>query len=195
MSSTESDNNAARQERWWEDLRLSPFDSRETAVKAVLSEYRPIGFVPVDARADAPVSSIEDLVGRIEVALLEEELRRIVAVAEGAAVDRADFESAFQRPDADEHVTDGRWAGFTHGEAAAWCWNLFHYEPRGGDVDVMITVHATRHLREGGLPGVLNLPERARELRETGLTARSYREHREALGEPTVSARQAGRRA
>ena len=195
MSSTKSDNTAARQKPWWRELRLSPFGRREKAVTAVLSEYRPIGFVPVDAPADAPVSSIEDLVGRIEVARLEEELQRTVAVAEGAAKDRADFESAFRRPDADEPVTDGDWAGFTHGEAAAWCWNLFHYEPRGGDMDIMITGHATKRLREGGLPGVLNLPERARELRDTGLTARSYREHREALGEPTVSARRAGRRA
>src|SRR5690606_37641022 len=43
----------------------------------------------------------------------------------------ARIEEALSAPDADQVVAEGRWAGFTRGEATAWCWNLFQYEPHG----------------------------------------------------------------
>lgn len=178
-----------REESWWQILRSATGPIRPEAAEAVLAEYRPLGFVPRDTPDDAPVSSVEDLVARMQVALLEAELKRVAQVADREAADRADFESAFARPDADMLVTDGDWKGFTHGEAAAWCWNLFHYELRHVDVTWMTAVGAMKHLSEGGLPSVFKHSERARTLRDSGLTARTYREHREALGDLTLGAR------
>ena len=184
-----ANNTDRREESWWQILRSATGPIRPEAAEAVLAEYRPLGFVPRDAPDDAPASTVEDLVARMQVALIEAELKILAKVADCEAAERATFESAFARPDADVPVTDGPWAGFTHGEAAAWNWNLFHYELRPVDVTWTTAVGAMKHLSEGGLPSVFKHSERARALRDSGLTARAYREHREALGDLTLGAR------
>ena len=71
----------------------------------------------------------------------------------------------------------------TRGEAAAWCWNLFQYEPHGFvHPGSQLRAEALTQLRAGGLPEVFGYPERASELAGRGITARQYRQHREELG-------------
>lgn len=103
-------------------------------------------------------------------------------LARGATA-QADFEAAFTLPDADKPIVAGRWAGFTRGEATAWCHNLFQFEPHGFvHPGSEVRVRALLALRAGQLSEVFGYPERARALRDSGLTPRSYREHRVALG-------------
>jgi len=170
---------------WWESLGLrGPLDLSGDISERVLREYQPVGFAPVGN--DGEVLSLEQVVGLIEAAAGEAKSRRERAVAERRTADVAEFEAAFELSGSDTIVEHGRWAGFTRGEATAWCWNLFQYEPHGFvHPGSQVRGEALINLRAGGLPEVFGYPERARELTNTGLTPRQYRQHREALGAKT----------
>ena len=84
-----ANNTDRREESWWQILRSATGPIRPEAAEAVLAEYRPLGFVPRDTPDDAPVSSVEDLVARMQVALLEAELKRVAQVAAREAAARA----------------------------------------------------------------------------------------------------------
>ena len=96
------------------------------------------------------------------------------------------IEAAYSAPDADGQITTGRWAGFSRGDATAWCWNLFQYEFRGlAHPKIEVLHRGMEELQAGGLPEALWCPERAHELHARGLKPREYRQHHEALGSPT----------
>lgn len=98
------------------------------------------------------------------------------------------LEAAYALADASEVIAEGRWAGVTRGDATAWCWNLFQFEPHGLTYPgSQVRAEALHKLERGGLPEVFGYPERARAHADRGLTPRTYREHREALGSPTFS--------
>lgn len=172
---------------WWHQLGLSGgFDLESRSARKLLKFYRPTVFV---SRSD---DGATDQIGFDQlVALIEEAERTVRAQHEAAIVDRraaaqAEFEAAFTLPGAEEPIVDGRWAGFTRGDATAWCHNLFQYEPHGFvHPGSEVRVRALAALRDGQLPEVFGYPERARELRDSGLTPRRYREYREALGART----------
>lgn len=110
-----------------------------------------------------------------------------------AAADRLRFgwqkvEAAYSLADADEVIAEGRWTGFTRGDAIAWSWNLFQYEPSGfTHPGSQVRAEALQLLESGGLPEVFGYPERARAHAARGLSPKQYRKHREALGAPTFS--------
>lgn len=167
---------------WWAQLGLSGPTGlgREDDAQQVLREYVPVGFVSVHG---GDTLSLQQLVGRIDAAKQRAEQQRERAASKRRASDVAEFESAFELPGAGAVVEQGRWAGFTRGEAAAWCWNLFQYEPHGFvPPGSQLRAEALAKLRAGGLPEVFGYPERAKELVENGMTPRQYREHREQLG-------------
>lgn len=164
---------------WWGALGLrGPLGN--AAAERVLREHVPVGFAPA---AGGSVLSLEQVGALVDAAEQEAERAHEVATAERRAADAAEFEAAFDMPDADTVVEEGRWAGFTRGEAAAWCWNLFQFEPHGFvHPGSQVRAEALEKLRAGGLPEVFGYPERARQLAEKGMTPRQYRQHREALG-------------
>ena len=168
---------------WWESLGLEgPLDPVGRAGEQVLRKYRPVGFRSAGSNK---VRSLDQVAGLIARAEQEAELQRERARAERRAADVAEFEAAFALPDGDVVVRQGRWAGFTRSEATAWCWNLFQYEPHGWvPPGIQVRAEALVKLRAGILPEVFGYPERAQELAAKGITARQYREHREALGSP-----------
>ncbi|WP_449279753.1 hypothetical protein [Leucobacter sp. GX0328] len=148
----------------------------------VLREHPPIGFTSKDD--DRPLS-LEQVAAMIEAAAQELERQRELASIERREADLAEFEAAFDQPNAGDVVERGRWSGLTRGEATAWCWNLFHYEPHGFvHPGSQVRAEALATLRSGVLPEVFGYPERARELIEKGVTARRYRQLREELGSP-----------
>lgn len=187
-----------RRDGWWGELDLSchriPASSRnksevEQAALAVLAAHPPIGFV---GDADGTVITAAALNELVERAVLDAE-QAAERQREADAEDRrllgwARVEEALSRSDADQAVVEGRWAGLTRGEAAAWCWNLFQYEPHGFvHPGSQVRHEAMRKLQNGGLPEVFGYPERARELAARGLTPREYRRHKEALGANTFT--------
>ena len=100
----------------------------------------------------------------------------------------AKIEETLADPNADRVITEGRWAGFSRGDANAWCWNLFQYEPHGfTHPGSQVRHEAMQKLQTGGVPEVFGYPERARELAARGLTPREYRRHQEALGAGTFT--------
>lgn len=181
---------------WWEQLGLhggSGFESR--AAHDLLKSCRPTTFVREGADGTTEHLGLEQLVALIEAAEREEESRREAAVLERSAAAEAEFESAFTMPDAKEPILTGKWCGFTRGEATAWCHNLFQYEPRGFvHPGSEVRVRAITALRDGHLPEVFGYPERAQELRRAGLTPRSYREFKQALGAKVFDPSQVRRR-
>lgn len=164
---------------------LVDVEAREAA-RAVLRAHPPVSFA--DAGAKRPLTAAE----------LAERVREAVASAHRAAAnERAAADEAQRRQgaaavhraltasDAAEPVTAGRWLGFTRGEATAWFWNLFQYEPHGFvHPGTQVRHEALRLLRSGGLPEVFGYPERARELADRGLTPLRYRDYRDSLGTP-----------
>lgn len=167
---------------WWCELGLRVADDRRVngTAASVLREYVPVGFVPVDG---GEVVGLHQVAAEIKTAEREVEVRKQRAKAQRLAENEAAFEAAFTLPDADALVSQGRWAGFTRGEAIAWCWNLFEFEPRGFvHPGSQVRMEAMQQLRDGGLPEVFGYPERARQLADTGMSARAYRRHHDALG-------------
>ncbi|MBC9944441.1 hypothetical protein ICL81_07955 [Leucobacter sp. cx-328] len=169
---------------WWSVLGLRAVADRVMGglAERVLREHPPIAFVSVVG--GAPLS-LEQVAAMIEAAAQEREQRRELAAIERREADLAEFEGAFDQPNAGDVVERGRWSGITRGEATAWCWNLFQYEPHGFvHPGSQVREEALATLRSGGLPEVFGYPERARELIEKGMTARCYRQLREELGSP-----------
>ncbi|MFA7498527.1 MAG: hypothetical protein WCY76_07495 [Leucobacter sp.] len=165
---------------WWESLGLHLSPDLPVAAWQVLCEYAPVGFRSASGGSD--VHSLDEIVALVDAAVREANKQRELAAAERHAAEDAEFEASFGLPDADALVDRGQWSGFTRGEAMAWCWNLFQYEPHGFvHPGSQVRAEALSELRAGGLPEVFGYPERAHELAATGMTARQYREHRRAL--------------
>ncbi|WP_427869021.1 hypothetical protein [Leucobacter luti] len=169
---------------WWSVLGRRAIPSRVMGGHAerMLREYPPISFVSKDD--DGPLSLMQ-VAAMIEAAAQEHEQQRELAAIERREADLAEFEAAFDQPNAGDVVEHGRWSGMTLGEATAWCWNLFQYEPHGFvHPGSQVRAEALATIRSGGLPEVFGYPERVRELTEKGMTARRYRQLREELGSP-----------
>ena len=172
--------------RWWEPLGLRLVSS---AAGQVLRAHPPAGFGDGDGNEPVGLAELEGMVRRAE-GEAEQRRRREAVDLHGMrrstriAAD-ADFETAYELHDGDAGLEHGRWIGFTNAEAAAWCWNLFQYEPRGFvPPGSMLRTIALAQLRAGGLPEVFDYPERARALAASGMSPRAYRHYREALGSP-----------
>ena len=163
---------------WWDELGLTleHDDARVMAAQEkILREYEPVAF----GHAGQPRKTVGfgELVARL--AQVETDIARKDEDAVNEEVARGDVlvAEALSADDADTVVEEGSWAGFTRGEATAWCWNLFQYEPHGFvHPGSEVRAIALRELREGGLPEVFGYPARARELVAAGATPLSYRE-------------------
>lgn len=194
-----------RHDGWWAELdlryRRTPVVARhenvvERAALAVLAVHPPISFAGGAEGGTLTASQLKELVDRaVEDAHQTAEHQRESDAAERRRFGWAMVEEALTGPDADQLVAEGRWTGFTWGEATAWCWNLFQYEPHGFVLPgAQVRHEAMQTLQAGGLPEVFGYPERARELAERGLTPRDYRRHKEALGANTFTAADVRRR-
>lgn len=183
-------------DHWWNQLGLRYQGLASTsrhehriaeAVLAVLREHSPVAFA---GNSENSPLSIEEMVALITTAADEaehvcEEERRLAAETRRAE-GQARVEAALAMPDAGVVITDGRWAGFTKGEAFAWCWTLFQYEPHGFvHPGTQVRHEAMEQLERGDLPSVFGYPERATELAAQGLHVKQYRLHKEALGAAT----------
>jgi len=190
---------------WWEELGLRfervPATTRhpretEQAARAVLAAHPPIAFADDVEGRTLTTAQLDALVRHaVEEAEQAAERRREAGAEERRRLGRANVEAALTAEGATEAIVDGRWAGFTRGEATAWCWNLFQYEPHGFVHPASQVRHAAVQVLEaGGLPEVFDYPERARELAARGLDPRAYRRHKEALGAGTFTEADARRR-
>ena len=187
-----------RRDDWWGALDLSyhriPVTTRhelevEQAALAVLAAHPPVGFAGDLEGGTLTAVQLKALVERA-VANAEEkaECQRGADAEERRRSGWARIEEVLSAADADQVVVEGRWAGLTRGEATAWCWNLFQYEPHGFvHPGSQVRHEAMQKLQAGGLPEVFGYPERARELVSRGLTPREYRRHKEALGANTFT--------
>lgn len=183
-------------DEWWNQLGLrhqglaltSRHEHRITeAVLAVLREHPPIAFA--GHSENSPLST-EDMVALITAATDEAERvgeeERCLAAEVRRAQGQERVEAALAMPDAGMVITDGRWAGLAKGEAFAWCWTLFQYEPHGFvHPGTQVRHEAMQQLEQGDLPTVFGYPERAKELKTQGLDPKQYRLHKEALGATT----------
>lgn len=185
-----------RSDDWWRQLGLGyqglVLTSRHEhriaeAVLAVLRDHPPVAFA---GNGENTPLSTDDMVALISEATEEAERigegeRRLAAETRRAeGLERV--EAALAMPDADAVMADGRWAGFAKGEAFAWCWALFQYEPHGFvHPGTQVRHEAMRQLERGDLPTVFGYPERAKELAARGLDPKQYRLHKEALGAAT----------
>lgn len=187
-----------RRDDWWGALDLSyhriPVTTRhelevEQAALAVLAAHPPVGFAGDLEGVTLTAVQLKALVERA-VANAEEkaECQRGADAEERRRSGWARIEEALSAANADQVVVEGRWAGLTRGEATAWCWNLFQYEPHGFvHPGSQVRHEAMQKLQAGGLPEVFGYPERARELVSRGLTPREYRRHKEVLGANTFT--------
>lgn len=187
-----------RRDGWWGELDLSyhriPVTTRhelevEQAALAVLAAHPPVGFAGDLEGVTLTAAQLKELVERaVADAEQKVECQREAGAEERRRSGRARIEEALSAPDADQVLVEGRWAGLTRGEATAWCWNLFQYEPHGFvHPGSQVRHEAMQKLQAGGLPEVFGYPERARELVSRGLTTREYRRHKEALGANTFT--------
>lgn len=183
---------------WWDQIGLryggrllvSRHEGQiREAVTELLHKHPPVGFV-----GDAPGETItpEELAQRVRQQTEEIELageaRREAAAQERSRMGRERVEAALNDPALTVPIEEGRWAGFTHGEAIAWCWNLFQYEPRGFiSPGSQLRQESLRRLEAGEIPDVFGYPERARELADEGLDPREYRRFKEASGARTFT--------
>lgn len=156
-------------------------------LQEVLAKHPPVVFA---GDSDEQTLTLEQLLDRIR--LTADPIEQALANQErSTAAERERFgwervEEALNTADAQLQITEGRWAGFTKGEARAWCWNLMQYEPKGFAMPGMYTRRgAVKELAAGGLPEVFHHPERARELANQGLDPREYRRRQEAANAPT----------
>lgn len=181
---------------WWHQLGLSGgFDLESRSAREVLKSYRPTVFASTGTDGATEQIGFDQLMALIGEAERGERAQHKAAKVDRRAVAQADFEGAFTLPGADEPIVDGGWAGFTRSEAIAWCHNLFQYEPHGFvHPGSEVRARALTALREGQLPEAFGYPERARQLRDSGLTPRSYRVHRESLGARTFDPSEVRRR-
>jgi hypothetical protein len=191
-------NRHAGSNNWWQQLGLrytglsltsTHEHSTEQAVLKVLRDHPPVAFARGAEGADLTTEQLVRFVTQAANHAEQEGKRQ----RETAATDRRRFgweqvEQALAGRGSEKAVTEGRWAGFTRGEATAWCWNLFQYEPHGFvHPGTQVRHEAMRKLQAGLLPEVFGYPERARELADRGLTPREYRLHQEALGANTFT--------
>lgn len=184
--------------KWWEQLGLRHTGvllaskherSIGTDVMEVLQQHPPVAFA---SGTEGQTLTLEEVVTLVRQAAAraehEGERQRELAAEERRRFGWEQVERALTGPDSDEVVTEGRWTGFTRGEATAWCWNLFQYEARGFiQPGAQMRVEAVQKLQAGVLPEVFGYPERARALADRGLTPREYRHHKEALGANTFT--------
>lgn len=183
---------------WWQQLGLTPSSLGVTGDLhgaaegglAVLREYEPVAFASKNGSGDH--LTIHQL--RERIADAESAFRREAEEAKASAAERRrqlgweKVEAAYASSDADEPVTEGRWAGFSRADATAWCWNLFQYEPHGFvHPGTEVRYRAMTQLESGGLPEVFGYPERALALQALGLTPKIYRQHKEVLGAVTFT--------
>lgn len=187
-----------RNEGWWSALDLTLTgdhrfvrnpDSPET-VQGFLRSCAPVAFERMNEQGETERLTLEEVAARLAAIEREQaaaELRR----SEERAAARLQLgwqkiEEAYAAPDATTLVAEGAWIGFTRADATAWCWNLFQFEPHGFvHPGSQVRVEALALLGRGGLPEVFGYPARARTHMAAGLTPRSYREHRIALGSST----------
>ena len=183
-----SQNTSSNPTEWWAKLGLQPigYDTSSPAHQ-VLAKHPPVTFA---SGSDQHALTLEQV-----AELMTQATERITRLANYALLATAEerqrfgwerLQEAFNMPDAQVQISESRWAGFTKGEATAWCWNLMQYEPKGFIAPGMYTRRgAARELANGGLPEVFGYPERARELADEGLDPREYRRRREAANAPT----------
>lgn len=186
-------NRFTRPDGWWDELSLRyqgvPAATEgefgiQQAVLRVLAAHPPVGFVGETEGSTITSNQLSELINSaIENAKRQAKRKRESAAKEQRELGWSKVEEALSAADADRVIDEGRWAGFRRGEAVAWCWNLFQYEPHGfTHPGNQVRHEAMQLLQNGGLPEVFDYPERARVLEDRGLTPREYRRHREALG-------------
>lgn len=174
---------------WWRRLGLAaPSEGAAArAHRAVLASLTPQAFVRRTDAGDQRLS-LDEVVAELDLVAETVELGIRDAADERRRHGWERVRAALSAPDASVLIADGPWAGFSRGRAAAWCWNLFQYEPHGlVSPGAQVRAEALRVLEAGGLPTVFGYPVRAAELERSGLTPESYREAQEALGKPTFS--------
>lgn len=183
---------------WWGQLglhytgltRISRHEHRvKEAALAVLHTHAPVAFSNTETGEPCTFEELAALIATASeeaVSLGEQEHER---AAETRRLEGwAQVEAAFTMPDADTVIAEGRWAGFAKGEAFAWCWTLFQYEPHGFvHPGSQLRHESLQKLGRGELPEVFGYPERARELTIRGLDPQQYRRHKEALGAATFT--------
>lgn len=187
----------ARREGWWSDLdltltinRLAHDPADPATAQGFLRSCAPVAFAHTNEHGDVEHLTLDEVAERLAtiereqaaVALQRREERAAARLRLGAQK----LDEAYAAADAEVVVADGAWAGFTRADATAWCWNLFQFEPHGFvHPGSQVRAEALRLLAGGGLPKVFGYPARARALTDSGLTPRSYREHKIALGAAT----------
>ncbi|WP_017792048.1 hypothetical protein [Leucobacter salsicius] len=189
---------------WWRALGLRTEDDPLLDVAALrgavtegtkvgfLAALRPVGFEYAESDGSVTRMTLEEVRERL-AAIDRERAAAALQRREAGAVERlrlggAKLDEAYAAPDAAVVIVEGAWAGFTRADATAWCWNLFQFEPHGFvHPGSQVRSEAMRLLEAGGLPEVFGYPARARELTATGLTPRSYRGHKVALGARTFT--------
>ena len=150
---------------WWTKLGLAVTSRTQ---EDLLRAHPPTGFgdLTLDDLA-ARAAEIENV-----AALDEERIRGDLRTAQALAAS-----------DADIVIEEGRWAGFTRGEAIAWCWTLFQYEPHGFvHPGTQVRLEALAELEGGGIPEVFGYSQRARELAASGSAPLQYRAAKHASG-------------
>ena len=129
---------------WWGKLSLCyrhipaptgiEFET-EQAVLAVLAAHPPVSFVGDTEGSTITLNQLNELIeSAIKNAEREAKRQRASAAQERREIGWTKIEEALTAPDADQVITEGRWAGFRRGDAVAWSWNLFQgYRPKRVD--------------------------------------------------------------
>lgn len=102
-----------------------------------------------------------------------------------AQLAEARFLRCFADERSEELINEGPWAGFTRGEALAWCRNLLDYEPQGFILPKSaVRQWACTEVAAGRVPHVFGYAERAQQLASRGMSAREYRVLRQFADDP-----------
>ncbi|QUY62251.1 hypothetical protein [Gulosibacter molinativorax] len=178
---------------WWRQLELrhtgmitaGQLDPRaHQAALDVLRSHPPIAFSGDEAGQTLNAEDLAGLMGQAREQTERELLKeRDAAAKEQRRLGWQRVEDALTADDANETISEGRWAGFSRGEARAWCWSLFEYEPHGFvHPGSQLRHESLQQLQSGAFPEVFGYPERACALADRGLTPREYRRYKELLG-------------
>lgn len=196
MSTTQ---HPARNTDWWDriGLRYGGLHMRGGAINAsvrraaeeTLREHPPIAFAAAPGAEPLTLEELDALlIERGQQAQAKAKRDKARGERERSELGWQRIREAFERPDAGEVITDGGWAGMTRGEAFAWCWNLFQYEPRGLiSPGSWVRRKAMEDLLAWQLPEVFGYPERAKEIAANDVTPQEYRRAKEISGSGTFT--------
>lgn len=186
---------AHNREAWTRQLGLAVEPAAATsneqrvsrARRDYLASIRPTEFIRTSDGGDIRIS-LEQVVDDLKAIDAQVNLRLQDEAKDRRARGWTMVRAALEASDAEVLVDSGEWIGFSRGQAIAWCWNLYQFEPHGFlRPAAQLRAEGIAQLEAGLIPDGFGYARRAKQLEAAGMTPETYRQAMDALGKPTFT--------